>query len=112
MILRASARLNGLTEIALTKLDVLRGLEKLKICTAYKYQGQEISYPPQGEGTLGEVTPCYEELPGFDEDISGIRTFNALPANVRRYVERVEELVGVHIAYISVGCDRDATIVR
>ena len=112
VILRASARLNGLTEIALTKLDVLRGLEKLKICTAYKYQGQEISYPPQGEGTLGEVTPCYEELPGFDEDISGIRTFNALPANVRRYVERVEELVGVHIAYISVGCDRDATIVR
>ena len=112
VILRASARLNGLTEIALTKLDVLRGLETLKICTAYGYQDQKLDYPPQGEGSLAQVTPCYEELPGFDEDISSVRSFSALPACVRRYVERIEEIVGVHIAYVSVGADREATIVR
>ncbi|MBO4334863.1 MAG: adenylosuccinate synthase [Desulfovibrio sp.] len=112
VILRASARLNGLTEIALTKLDVLRGLETLKICTSYGYQDQKLDYPPQGEGSLAQVTPCYEELPGFDEDISSVRSFSALPACVRRYVERIEEIVGVHIAYVSVGADREATIVR
>ncbi|MCR5813268.1 MAG: adenylosuccinate synthase [Desulfovibrio sp.] len=112
VILRASARLNGLTEIALTKLDVLRGLDTLKICTGYTYQGQNLNYPPQGEGALSKVTPCYEELPGFDDDISQVRSFGALPEVVRRYVERIEEIVGVHIAYVSVGADREATIVR
>ena len=112
VILKASARLNGLTEIALTKLDVLTGLPTLKICTAYEYKGERIEYPPQGEQALGLVTPIYEELEGFTEDITGCTSFDELPRSVRIYIERLEALTSVPVTYISVGADRDQTIVR
>lgn len=110
VILRESIRLNGLTDIALTKLDVLKGLPTLKICTAYTYRGDSIAFPPQEEGGLGEVTPQYEELPGFTEDISGCTAWEQLPASVRAYVARIEELCGVPVTFVSVGPERDQTI--
>ncbi|MBQ9537020.1 MAG: adenylosuccinate synthase [Desulfovibrionaceae bacterium] len=112
VILRASARLNDLTSIALTKLDVLRGFPKIKICTAYEYNGSRLEYPPQKEGSLFLVKPIYEEVEGFTEDITNMQNYNALPSTVKRYIERIEELIGVPIAYISVGPDREQTIVR
>ena len=112
VILRESVRLNGLTDIALTKLDVLRGLPSIKICTGYEYHGQHLDFPPQEEGGLGHVTPVYEELPGFSEDITACRSWDALPVNVRDYISRIEALTGVRVSIVSVGPDRDQTIRR
>ena len=112
VILRESARLCGLTEIALTKIDVLRNLPVLKICVDYRYKGQRIEYPPQGENALAEVEPIYEEMPGFSEDISTCKHFDGLPYNVQKYIQRLEALTQVRISYVSVGPDREQTIVR
>lgn len=112
VILRESIRLNGLTDIALTKLDVMQGLPTLKICTAYAYNGEKINFPPQEEGGLGQVTPLYEELPGFTEDISACTSWDALPDTVKKYILRIEELCGVPVTYVSLGPDRDQTIKR
>ncbi len=110
VILRESIRLNGLTDIALTKLDVMRNLPEILICTGYKYQGEVINFPPQEEGGLGEVEPIYESMPGFTEDISGCTTWESLPATVRAYIQRIEELCKVKISFVSVGPERDQTI--
>ena len=110
VVLRESARLCGLTQIALTKIDVLRNLPVLKICVDYMYKGHRIEYPPQGENALAEATPVYEELPGFTEDISSCKHFEALPYNVQKYIQRLEALTQVRITYVSVGPDRDQTI--
>lgn len=112
VILRESVRLNGLSSMALTKLDVLTGLPELKICAAYDLDGQKLEYPPQGEGDMARVKPVYESLPGFDADISACRNYGQLPENARRYIERLEEMTGVPAGYISVGPGRDQTIVR
>ncbi len=111
VVLRESARLCGLTQFALTKIDVLRNLPILKICVDYMYQGHRIEYPPQGENALADVTPVYEELPGFTEDISHCKHMEALPYNVQKYIQRIEALTQVRIAYVSVGPDRDQTII-
>lgn len=112
VIMRQTVRLNGLTDIALTKLDVLRNLPVLRICVDYQLRGERLAYPPQEEGALDEVTPIYEEMPGFSEDISACRGFGDLPEAARDYVLRVEELAGVPISMVSVGPDRDQTISR
>lgn len=112
VILRETVRLNGLTDIALTKLDVLRNLPALRICVAYDYEGRRIEYLPQEEGALERVTPIYEELPGFEEDISQCSSFEDLPDAVQAYVRRIEELTGVNVSLVSVGADRQQTIVR
>lgn len=112
VILRETIRLNGLTEIALTKLDVLQNLPALKICTSYQYAGTSVQVPPQEEGALDLVQPVYEEMPGFTEDITKCTTWDQLPATVRAYVARIEELTGVKVSFISVGPDRDQTIRR
>ncbi len=112
VILRETVRLNGLTDIALTKLDVLRNLPALRICVAYDYQGRRVEYLPQEEGALERVTPVYEELPGFEEDISQCSSFADLPDTVQAYVRRIEELTGVKVSLVSVGADRQQTIVR
>ena len=109
VLVREAVRLNSLTELTLTKLDVLSGLSELKICVAYKYRGQSVLYPPQGEAALAGVEPVYETFPGWDEDITGARCWDDLPANARAYVERIEALVGVQAGIISVGPDRSQT---
>ena len=112
VVLRETVRLNSMTDMALTKLDVLRGLPALRICVAYELDGQRLEYMPQMEGALGRVTPIYEELPGFDEDISDCTSYDQLPQPVRDYITRIEELSGVRVSIVSVGPDRKATMVR
>ena len=112
VILRETVRLCGLTDIALTKLDVLQNLPALQICVAYELDGQRLEYPPQEEGALGRVKPIYEEMPGFEDDISQCTSVEQLPENVRAYIARIEELTGVRVSFISVGADRAQTIVR
>lgn len=112
VVLRETVRLNGLTDIALTKLDVLQNLPALQICVAYELDGKRLEYLPQEEGALGRVTPVYEELPGFEDDISGCTAFEELPGTVQGYIRRIEELSGVKVSMISVGADRRQTIVR
>ncbi|MCH5276481.1 MAG: adenylosuccinate synthase [Desulfovibrionaceae bacterium] len=112
VVLRETARLCAPTTMALTKLDVLGGLKELQICVGYEFQGQRTLYPPQGPNDLEHVTPLYESLPGWDEDISSCLTWDSLPANTRSYIERVEELMGVRAGFISVGPDRRQTIRR
>jgi adenylosuccinate synthase len=108
--LRYGAWLNGYTDLALMKLDVLSGLSEVQICTAYELDGQHFDMPVPAYD-LERVRPVYETLPGWSEDITTCRSFTELPENARRFVERVESLVGVPIRYISVGPDRNQTIV-
>ncbi len=112
VILRESARLCGLTEIALTKLDVLSGLPRLSICTAYDYKSECLQYPPQMENSLAYVKPIYEQMPGWSGDISKAKKWSDLPREAQAYIERLEELVGVKISMVSVGPERDETIIR
>ena len=111
VILKNAVRLNGLTGLTITKLDVLDGLESVKICTAYEYHGEIMEEFPASLRVLSECKPVYETLPGWSEDISGIRKMDDLPANVRRYLRRIEELTRTQIQIVSVGPDRDQTIV-
>lgn len=112
VVARESVRLNGITDLALTKLDVLQNLPVLKICVAYELDGKTLDYLPQEEGALERVTPVYEEVSGFEEDISGCRDFAELPDTVRAYVERLEKLAGARISFVSVGPGREQTIKR
>ncbi|MBI9110628.1 adenylosuccinate synthase [Maridesulfovibrio ferrireducens] len=112
VIIRETARLCDLTEFALTKLDVLSGLKELKICVSYEYRGEKISYPPQEQNGMAFVKPVYETMPGWDEDITGARTYDELPEAAKNYIARIEELSGVKVGIVSVGPDRAQTIVR
>ncbi len=105
--LKLAVRVNGMTEIALTKLDVLKGHETLKICVGYELDGEVLTLPPY-DG-LERVKPVYESLPGFSEDIGACRVRADLPENARRYIERIEELVGCKVGIVSVGPDREET---
>ena len=97
--------------LALTKLDVLTGIDPLKICVAYELRGTRYSEIPPGRHLLEKVKPIYEELPGWREDITQVRSLADLPAKARRYLERISELGGVKLAMVGVGAAREATIV-
>ena len=112
VVLGETARLNGPTEIALTKLDVLSGMKQIKICTAYEYKGERVTTIPQEQNALADVIPLYETVPGWDEDITGCTKWEELPENCRKYVEYIEELTGVTVKIVSVGPERDQTIMR
>ncbi|WP_216211516.1 adenylosuccinate synthase [Amycolatopsis aidingensis] len=112
VIARYAARVNGVTDFFLTKLDVLSGLEKVPVCVAYEVDGFRTEDMPMTQTDVHHATPIYEELPGWWEDISECRTFAGLPANARAYVERLEELAGARISAIGVGPGREQTIVR
>jgi len=112
VIVKYSARVNGMTCIALMLLDVLTGFETVKICKGYRYGDVEIEHFPASLNVLGKCEPIYEELPGWTEDLSDCTTFESLPANARAYVERIEALTGVPVKIISVGPKRSQTIVR
>ena len=111
VILRNAARLNGLTGLAITKLDVLDGLESLKICTSYEYRGEILEHFPANLKVLAECTPVYETLPGWPENLSGVKKLGDLPPNARRYLDRIAELTQTPVHIISVGADREQTIV-
>ena len=113
VIARYAAQVNGLTHVALTKLDVLSAFDTIKVCVAYECEGKEYDYFPMQQSVLFHAKPVYEELPGWKgQDISGVRNYMELPVNTRRYIEYLEELGGVPMSIVSVGPDRDQTIVR
>ena len=109
-IARYATRVNGLTDIFLTKLDVLTGLERIPVCVAYDIEGQRVTELPMTQTDFHHARPVYEELPGWTEDISGARSIEDLPPNAQAYVRYLEELSGAPISAIGVGQDRDATI--
>ena len=111
VILRNAVRLNGLTGLAITKLDVLDGLESLNICTGYDYRGDRLADFPASLKVLEECKPVYETLPGWTESIGDVKKLEDLPASVRRYLDRIAEITQTPIVLISVGADRDQTIV-
>lgn len=109
VVVRHARRVSGITGLSLNSLDVLSGLETVKICTAYNYRGQLIEHYPANLKMLAECEAIYEELPGWSEDITGAKTLDDLPENTRRYVQRVSELTGIPIAIFSVGRNREQT---
>lgn len=111
VLIRNSARLNGLTGLVITKLDVLGGLKSLKICTGYEYKGETILDFPASIKILEACNPVYETLPGWSEDISDIRKIEDLPRNAKNYLSRIEEITETSINIISVGPGRDETII-
>jgi len=106
-----SARINGFSSIVMTKLDVLSGLKKIKICTAYDYNGKKITDFPAELNVLESCEPVYEEMDGWQEDISRITNFNELPENTKKYLKRIECLLNTKISLISVGPKREQTII-
>jgi adenylosuccinate synthase len=108
---RYAARVNGMWALALTKLDVLTGIDPLKICVGYIVKGRRYDEMPPSQRMLINAKPVYEEMPGWSESPAGAETLAALAPSVRRYVERIGELAGVPIAMIGVGKEREATIV-
>ena len=112
VIARYAARVNGVTDFVLTKLDVLTGLERVPVCVAYDVDGTRHDEMPVNQTDFHHATPIYEYLDGWAEDISEARTFEDLPVNAQRYVEAVEAMSGARISAIGVGPSRAATIVR
>jgi adenylosuccinate synthase len=110
MAVRYTAALAGADEITVMLLDVLSGLPELKLCTAYRRDGETLTYFPSDSFELERCEPVYETLPGWSEDVSKCRTLADLPAAARRYVDRIGELVGLPVSVVSVGPDREQTI--
>ncbi|WP_019868485.1 adenylosuccinate synthase [Methylovulum miyakonense] len=109
--MRKSAKLNSLSGICLTKLDVLDGLEKVGICTGYRLNGEVTDIAPLGADAYQECHAIIEEMPGWDGVTAGATDYDALPANAKAYIKRIEELVGIKVTILSTGPDRDETIV-
>jgi len=109
--MRRSAQVNSITGLCITKLDVLDGLEKLMICTSYKYNGEMLELPPVGADAIEKCEAVYEEMPGWTETTMGVRNKDELPQNALNYLKRLEEVVGIPVDIISTGPERDETIV-
>jgi adenylosuccinate synthase len=110
--LRKSAIVNGLTQLAINKLDVLSGMPEIKIATAYRVNGKLTHEFPMTLSEIEQAEPVYETYPGWEDDVTGCRRFEDLPANARSYIEQIEALAEVPVALVSVGAGRDATITR
>jgi adenylosuccinate synthase len=109
---RYAARINGLDGLALTKLDVLDGLERIDLCTAYRSGGRTINDFPSDVGQLAACEPVYESMPGWSTPTKGVRTFDKLPDAAKRYIARLEDVSGVRAVIVSTGSEREDTIVR
>ncbi|CAJ1317304.1 adenylosuccinate synthase [Paenibacillus sp. PK4536] len=109
VVVRHARRVSGITGLSLNSLDVLTGLDTVKICTGYKYKGEFITHYPASLKMLAECEAVYEEMPGWSEDITGVKTLDELPESTRNYVSRVSELTGIPIAIFSVGRNREQT---
>jgi adenylosuccinate synthase len=110
VVLRYAVRVNGLWGLALTKLDVLSGLDSLPICTAYQLDGQRTTELPEDPEDLARVQPVFETLPGWKEPLANVRALSEMPEAAQRYVKRVEEVAGVPVVCVSVGAERGETI--
>jgi adenylosuccinate synthase len=110
VVVRQAVALSGIDGLALTKIDVLTGLDPLRVCVGYELDGRRLERPPATQRAWEHLRPVYEELPGWREPLGAARTLAELPANARRYVERLEALVGARVALLSVGAQRDQTI--
>jgi len=111
LIARYAVRVNGLTDLFLTKLDVLTGWEKIPVCVAYEVDGKRIEELPASQSDFHHAKPIYEYLPGWSEDISAAKSLDQLPANARAYVNYLEEISGAPVSAVGVGQERDQTIV-
>jgi len=109
-MVRYAVRVNGIDTLAITKLDVLDTLPRIKVCVGYRRHDTELDYPPANPFILGQVEPIYEELPGWQTPTSGVRHFAQLPAEARAYVARLCELVGARLGMVSVGPGHDQII--
>jgi adenylosuccinate synthase len=112
LVANHAVRVNGLTGVAMTKLDVLDGLETLKICTAYNLDGQIITTLPSDAEALADCRPIYEEMPGWTQSTVGTHDFDSLPRAAKDYISRIEELMGIPVVILSTGPGRDQTLVR
>lgn len=113
VVVRHARRVSGLTDLSLNSIDVLTGIPTLKICVAYQYRGEIIDEFPASLKVLAECEPVYEELPGWTEDITSVKSLDELPENARHYIERISQLTGIPLSIFSVGPDRSQTnIVR
>ena len=108
--LKRSIQINGITGMCITKLDVMDGIEEIKICTGYEFEGKTIDILPFGADAVAKCKPIYETLPGWKESTFGVKEYDALPENAKRYLKRIEEVCGAPVAIISTGPDRDETI--
>lgn len=111
VVARRGVMVNGTTSVALTKIDVLKGVETLKICTGYNYRGERIDQLPTNPSILRECEPVYEKMPGWDEPLDKCTSLDDFPANAKAYINRIEELIGCPISILSVGPARAQTIV-
>ena len=111
VMVKDSIRLNGLTCLSITKLDVLSGLKRVKICVGYECDGERITHRPANLKRLSRCSPIYEEFEGWEEDISDIKRSQDLPSEVKRYLKRIEEISGVPISIISLGPIREQSII-
>ena len=111
-IVRTAAQLSGVTELCLTKLDVLSGLNEIQVCVGYKLNGKDVTYADVDAYGLGKVECVYQTFKGWNEDISKAKSFEELPANAKNYVKMIEDTAGVPVKWIGVGPERDATIRR
>lgn len=112
MALRTAVAVNGITELALTKLDILTGIDTLNIATRYQVDGESLDELPSDSEVLERCTPIYEQMAGWTEDVQNCRSFTELPANAQNYIRRIETLVKARITVISVGPEREQMIVR
>ena len=110
MLLRYAVRINGLTELALTKLDILTGLDPIKVCVAYRSGGQTLDDLPLGPGDLSGFEPVYEEFPGWEKDLREVRLWEDLPPEARAFILRIEELSSLSVRLVSVGPERNQVI--
>jgi len=108
-LLKKAIYLNGYTSLALTKLDVLSKLDPLRVCVSYEFDGRIVDYPPEGTAELARCRPVYEDLPGWESDLTGVKSFGDMPEAAQQYVLYLEQKMGVPVTYVSVGPDREQT---
>src|SRR5471030_1507439 len=110
VIVKTAARVSGLTSLAVTKIDTLAGLEKIKVCVGYKFNGTVIDYFPASLEDLAKCEPIYEEFDGWDDSVADVRSYDELPANVKKYLARIAEFTDTKISIVGVGPKRDQTM--
>ncbi len=108
---KKAVALNGYTDLVLTKLDVLSSIHPIRLCVAYELDGKKLDYPPESTSDLARCIPVYEDMAGWDEDLTGIQSINDLPDSALAYIKKLRSLIKVPFKYISVGPGREQTFI-